>query len=142
MLSRVHPIIVSSLGAVYKESLSCLKTILKCSDKDLAKLGTWLSEQAIMGSFKLWIDYQKSNEHRHPEVSEIITELNIANQETFPDIEDNDDIEEEGREETRENPITATTNQEISNQNVPLVTDENPLESETPSTHILDVTTQ
>jgi hypothetical protein len=40
MLSRVHPIIISSLGAVYKESLSCLKAILRCSDKDLAKLGT------------------------------------------------------------------------------------------------------
>jgi hypothetical protein len=58
-MSRAHSITISSLGAVYKESMKCLKTILKCSDRDLAKLGTWLSNQAIIGSVKLWIECQK-----------------------------------------------------------------------------------
>jgi hypothetical protein len=44
MLSRVHPIIVSSLKIVYIESLKCLKTILKYSDKDLSKLGICFSK--------------------------------------------------------------------------------------------------
>ena len=48
MLSRVHTIIVSSLGAVYNDSMKCLMTILRCNNRDLAKLGTWLSDQAIM----------------------------------------------------------------------------------------------
>jgi hypothetical protein len=36
----------------------------------MAKLGTWLSEQAILGSFKLWIEYKGTNEHHHNEQEE------------------------------------------------------------------------
>jgi hypothetical protein len=67
----------------------------------------------------------------------------IINHETIPDIEDSEDIEEEGgREQTRENATTEKTNPEVSNQNDPLETDEIPRESESSSTHILDATTQ
>jgi hypothetical protein len=98
--ARVHPIIVSSLGAVYHESMICLKSIFRCSDKEIAKLGTWMSEQAILGSFKLWIEYQRTNHHHHQEQEQVSIEVNIANQENIEDIEikENDDEEEDTEE--------------------------------------------
>jgi hypothetical protein len=94
-MARVHPIIVSSQGAVYNDSMTCLKSILRCSDKEMAKLGTWLSEQAILGSFKLWIEYQRTNEHHHNEQEEAATEILLANQENIEDLENEDEEEEE-----------------------------------------------
>jgi hypothetical protein len=38
--TRVYPIIVSSMGAVYPKSLTHLKSILKCSDRELRNLGS------------------------------------------------------------------------------------------------------
>jgi hypothetical protein len=47
-----------------------------------------------VGSFKFWIEYQKTNEPHHPEADEIVTEINITNQETTPDIDDRENNEE------------------------------------------------
>jgi hypothetical protein len=138
MMSRVHPIIVSSLGAVYKESMTCLKTILKCSDKDLAKLGTWLSDQAIMGSFRLWIEYQKTNEHHNAEAVELVTEIDIANQENIPDIEDDENNEEEeDRNEETENFTSEITSPRIAVQVALRETNEQLSEPETSTTNTL-----
>jgi hypothetical protein len=122
-IARIHPVIVSSLGAVYTKSMSALKIILKCSDKDLSKLGSWISEQATMGSFRLWIEYQKSSQtnqnheiqlqddhEQFEEISaQITTEISLANQEHIDDInndEETDTDEEENNlqeDELREN---------------------------------------
>jgi hypothetical protein len=118
--ARVHPIIVSSLGAVYNESLKCLKSILRCRDKELIKLGTWMSEQAILGSFKLWIDYQKSNEHHHDQ-EEVRAEIDLANQERIEVIENEEDNEEEiAEEENWDQEIRSpfTDNQELTENNL------------------------
>jgi hypothetical protein len=65
IMARVHPIIVSSHGAIYNKLLICLKSILRCSDNEIAKLGTWMLEQAILGLFKLWSEFQRTNEDQH-----------------------------------------------------------------------------
>jgi hypothetical protein len=91
---RVHPIIISSLGAVMKDSLESLKKILLCDKSSLNKLGTWMSEQPIMGSFKLWIDFQKRNNHDHRREEET-EELTLANQVNVEEIEnDAENIED------------------------------------------------
>jgi hypothetical protein len=111
--ARVHPIIVSSLGAIYSESMKCLKAVLKCRDTDLSKLGTWISEQSILGSFKLWIDYQRTNEHHHDR-EEVRTEIDLANKEEIEAIENEEDNEEEDKvdEESDEQEITTPITEE------------------------------
>jgi hypothetical protein len=87
-----------------------------------------------MGSFKLWIEFQKTNEHRHTEFTEIITELNIANQENIQDIEDNENIEEEDEVITMvsEDLVSETTTPEVLNQNEAIETDETIRQTHTP----------
>jgi hypothetical protein len=92
---RFHPIIVSSLGAVLKKSLACLNTLLGCDKKYINKLGTWMSEHVIMGSFKLWIDIQKKSEHNHNRKSQEIEETNLANQENIEDLDNENAVETE-----------------------------------------------
>jgi anthranilate/para-aminobenzoate synthase component II len=103
IVARVHPIIVSSLGAVYPKSMKNLHAILKCKDKALNNLGVWMSEQALMGSFKLWIQYHKSNDIRHADDTTVATEINLANQENIEDIEDEEESENEEERRTEEN---------------------------------------
>jgi hypothetical protein len=90
--TRFHPIIISSLGAVHKESLKCLKMLLGCDKNYLNKLGTWMSEHAIMGSFKLWIDLQKKSEHLHNK-NEELEEINLANQENIEELDNENAVE-------------------------------------------------
>jgi hypothetical protein len=96
--ARVHPIIVSSLGAIYHKSMTSLKTILRCNDKVLSKLGTWMSEQTIIGSFRLWIEYQRTNEHLHLERQEVSEEVRLANQENIDEVDDEEEDEEDNEE--------------------------------------------
>jgi hypothetical protein len=42
------------MGAVYKESLRDLQTVLKCNERELRKLGRKISETVIMGSMEIW----------------------------------------------------------------------------------------
>jgi hypothetical protein len=99
MTVKLHPIIVSSLGALYTDSMKCLKSLLKCKDKELRTLGSWMSDQAIMGSFKLWIGYQRTNVHHHQEIEEVRTEITISNQEEIDDLSNEDEPTDEEDEE-------------------------------------------
>jgi hypothetical protein len=51
---NVTAIIVSSMGAVYSQSLKELRKILGCSNREMQKLGRRMSDAAITGSFKIW----------------------------------------------------------------------------------------
>jgi hypothetical protein len=51
---NVTAIIVSSMGAVYSQSLKELRKILGCSSREMQKLGRRMSDAAITGSFKIW----------------------------------------------------------------------------------------
>jgi hypothetical protein len=95
--THVYPIIVTSMGAVYKHSLTLLKSILKCSDRDLRNLGSWMSEQAILGSLELWIHYQSSIEHTH-NCKELLDEAKFAEQAMVEESGEEDKEEEEGEE--------------------------------------------
>jgi hypothetical protein len=54
---NVTAIIVSSMGAVYPQSLKELRKILGCSSREAQKLGRRMSDAAITGSFKIWRQY-------------------------------------------------------------------------------------
>jgi hypothetical protein len=47
-------VIVSLMGALSSESLKELRKILGCSNREMQKLGRWMSDAAITGSFKIW----------------------------------------------------------------------------------------
>jgi hypothetical protein len=51
---RVTVVIVSSMGAVWRQSLKDLKKMLKCDDRKLNKLGSNMSEAVIKGSLEIW----------------------------------------------------------------------------------------
>jgi hypothetical protein len=51
---RVTAVIVSSMGAVYMPSMKDLQKVLKCSDRELKKLGRRMSETVIVGSMEIW----------------------------------------------------------------------------------------
>jgi hypothetical protein len=51
---RVTAVIVSSMGAVYNESLKELQKVLKCNTKEMRKLGKKMSETVIVGSMEIW----------------------------------------------------------------------------------------
>jgi hypothetical protein len=53
MYVKIIPIIVSSLGAVYKKSYEALESLLLCEDKVMKKLGRRLSEAAIANSLEI-----------------------------------------------------------------------------------------
>jgi hypothetical protein len=59
MRVKIIPIIVSSLGAVYPDTLTELGEILKCNEKEKKKLGRRISEAALMGSFRMWRGHMK-----------------------------------------------------------------------------------
>jgi hypothetical protein len=50
---RVTAIIVSSLGAVYMQSLKDLHTVLRCDDRRLKQLGRRMSEAVLRGSMEI-----------------------------------------------------------------------------------------
>jgi hypothetical protein len=62
--TRITPIIVSSLVAVYPKSLSALQDLLKCNDNEIQVIGRRMSEAAIAGSFDIWRIYMGGP---HPE---------------------------------------------------------------------------
>jgi hypothetical protein len=51
---NVTVIRVSSMGAVYSQSLKELRKILGCRSREMQKLGRRMSDAAITGSFKIW----------------------------------------------------------------------------------------
>jgi hypothetical protein len=51
---RITAVIVSSMGAVYEESLRDLQGILRCTNKEIQKLGRRMSEAALMGSMEIY----------------------------------------------------------------------------------------
>jgi hypothetical protein len=51
---NVTAVIVSSMGAVYPQSLKDLRSILQCSSKEIQKLGRQMSDAAITGSLQIW----------------------------------------------------------------------------------------
>jgi hypothetical protein len=62
---RVTAVIVSSLGAIYMQSLKYLHTVFRCDDRQLKKLGRRMSEAVITGSMEIWRQSgQMSHERR------------------------------------------------------------------------------
>jgi hypothetical protein len=55
--AHIIPGVVSSMGAIYEESIKMLEKLLKCEKKKMRKLGKKMSEQVIAGSFKVWREY-------------------------------------------------------------------------------------
>jgi hypothetical protein len=86
--TRVTVIVVSSLGAVYRESLKELGLLLGCTKQVLRKLGKKMSHIVINGSMQLWREYAKNMKHNY--------ENEETNQRIAAELEI---IEEERREE-------------------------------------------
>jgi hypothetical protein len=98
MRTRVIPIVVSSFGAVYTESMKLLKKLLKCEDKKLKKIGRRMSDAVIIGSFEIWKEYiagRKAREGENKEEAELIEEEQKQENSGFADDEWIDDEEEE-----------------------------------------------
>jgi hypothetical protein len=51
---RVTAVIVSSIGAIYLQSLIDLQKVLRYSDQKMRKLGRKMSETVITGSIEIW----------------------------------------------------------------------------------------
>jgi hypothetical protein len=64
---RVTAIIVSSMEAVYKPSLKDLQKVLKCTDRQIKKIGKQMAEEVIRGSLKIW---RQDTSERHAEYGE------------------------------------------------------------------------
>jgi hypothetical protein len=60
---RVTAVIVSSLGAVYIQSLKDFHTVLRCDDRQLKKLGRRMSEAVIRGSMEIWRQFAQRMSH-------------------------------------------------------------------------------
>jgi hypothetical protein len=78
-------------------------SVVRSRDKELTKLGTWKSGQAILGSFKLWIELQNTNEDNYHNHEEIRTEIVLANEEQIETIENEEEKEDEGSDEEDSN---------------------------------------
>jgi hypothetical protein len=113
MAVRVTVVIVSSLGAVYAESLKELHKMLKCDNRKLRKLGQRMSEAAIEGSREIWRDYAKTMNHERGEEADAVIAREIEvieeqeaereEEERMRDIEsEEDDMENEERPEVGE----------------------------------------
>jgi hypothetical protein len=88
---RLSPIIVSSMGAIYGPSLTSLKRIFGCSDRELRKVARQMSDTVIVGSMEIWRASVKGQ-----------------NPVTVGDEEERREVEEEGhRLEERENATVA-----------------------------------
>jgi hypothetical protein len=59
----IIPVIVSSLGAVHKQSLRELARLFMCDEKEEMKIGRKLSEAAIAGSLEIWRRYVRKVMH-------------------------------------------------------------------------------
>jgi hypothetical protein len=60
---RITPVIVSSLGTVYQQSLKDLQAVLKCSRSMIRRVGRRLSMTSIFGSMALWREFVKQMPH-------------------------------------------------------------------------------
>jgi hypothetical protein len=105
---RVTVVIVSSMGAVYGESLKDLQQVLRCTDRELKKLGRKMSEAVIIGSMEIWRQNAKDFRGGTSETSEtaeaiIEEEVQQLDQEMIE--EERETIEEmnSGREVVEEN---------------------------------------
>jgi hypothetical protein len=56
-----------------------------------------------MGSFKLWIGYQRTNEHHYTEIEAVRTEKTLANEEEIDDLTNDDEPNNEEDEEENTN---------------------------------------
>jgi hypothetical protein len=63
---RITAVIVSSMGAVYNQSLKDLQKVIGCTDQKIRKLGRKMSETVIMGSMEIWRHHAHETE-REPE---------------------------------------------------------------------------
>jgi hypothetical protein len=91
-----------------------------------------MSEQAILGSFKLWIEFQRTNEHNYHNHEEIRTEIVLANGEQIETIENKEENEDEDsdKEDSNEQELVTLTSedQEIADA---ITTDESDTANET-----------
>jgi hypothetical protein len=51
---RLTSVIVSSMGAVFGEPLRRLKTVLRCEDRQMNRVGRKMSDAALIGSMQIW----------------------------------------------------------------------------------------
>jgi hypothetical protein len=127
--TRIIPVIVSSMGAVYGESMKALKQLLKCQDKGLRKLGVQMSTTVIIGSHEIWREFVRERknedveEDRKEEVDEVYereVEENVADDEAVEEEEDDEASERVGgrRMEVNEDVEVEATVQEVRNEDI------------------------
>jgi hypothetical protein len=94
---NVTAVIVSSMGAVYPESLKDLRSILQCSSREIQKLGQRMSDAAITGSLQIW---RKMAQRMEPKQDGEETERGLIEYERREAIEteETDEAEREGEE--------------------------------------------
>jgi hypothetical protein len=102
---RVTVIIVSSLGAVYKESLKEIGQLTRCTKEVLRKLAKKMSYTVVNGSMKLWREYAKNMDHNHGrEEADARVEAEIQR------------IEEERQEEARQEELNREAVEIVENE--------------------------
>jgi hypothetical protein len=82
---------VSSLGAVYRETLKEMRKLIGCSKPTLRKLANKMAETVIRGSMKIWREYAKKMQHyqkqEHGEAEERIeSEIKIIQMEQREEV--------------------------------------------------------
>jgi hypothetical protein len=89
---RITAVIVSSMGAVYNQSMKDLQKVLGCTDEKMRKLGQKMSETVLMGSMEIW----RQNAHNNGREIGIEEEANTLVEEEMA-ILDADAAEQEAR---------------------------------------------
>jgi hypothetical protein len=91
---RVTAVIVSSMGAVYDKSLKDLQQVLRCTDRELKKLGRKMSEAVIIGSMEIWRQNAKDFRGGTSETAEAVIEEEVQQLDHEMMEEERDTIEE------------------------------------------------
>jgi hypothetical protein len=103
---RVTAVIVSSMGAVYGQSMKDLQKVLRCNDKEMKKLARQMSETVIVGSMEIWRkNAQEIAEGTREDVNELIAEKGARMEEARIEME-----MELAREQERERNIANIEN--------------------------------
>jgi hypothetical protein len=65
---RITPIVISSLGAVYEETIGGMENILGCTRKEAVRIGKRMAVAAISGSMQVWRQHME-RVHRNKEAN-------------------------------------------------------------------------
>jgi hypothetical protein len=76
--AQITAVIVSSMGAVYDQSLKDLQKVLGCTDQEMRKLGRKMSETVIMSSVEVWQQDAHEIERGREDAANALVEEEIA----------------------------------------------------------------